>query len=222
MLKVKQIWCTTTLLPLYVLHPYLETGAGDLFSIVWCSKLQRLYIGCQNTSLQWYDFSSRSDIDADVQACSRTCIDDENFSASSSLSRKAHKFFDSYPQFERRAADINASNASPPKVPPQDAGKKDTKAFLSVPSANVIDSAHYGYVYCMALLPASREGSEHVIATSDEEADRYRTRLITGSGDETVKVCLRNLCTIHDYSLTSNSCLALGLHPAWCFSLAYI
>lgn len=56
------------------------------------------------------------------------------------------------------------------------------RASLHVSATNVIDSAHYGYVYCMTFLPSIREGSE------DPAPAGGATQLVTGSGDETVKV----------------------------------
>jgi di- and tripeptidase len=95
-----RIWSTTTLTPIYVLNPYLETGAGDLFSLVWSQNLQILYIGCQNTSLQWFDFNSNANVSSPGSATSTP----------GGHSRKVHKFFDSYPLFDRRPADIYAMN----------------------------------------------------------------------------------------------------------------
>ena len=130
---------------------------------------------------------------------------------STPTSRKAHKFFDSYPQYTRRPADLNARNptcasrmpsstslsTTPPsdsstgsRTPPDsscvqpDALKAPTAVF-QVPPENMIYSAHYGYVYCMALLPSNREGSD------DHPLHRGRgqsLQLVTGSGDSTVKV----------------------------------
>jgi di- and tripeptidase len=57
------------------------------------------------------------------------------------------------------------------------------QAFLQIPAANVVDSAHYGYIYCIALL----EGS-------DADGPHDRIQLVTGSGDETVKVMSIPLC----------------------------
>jgi hypothetical protein len=51
------------------------------------------------------------------------------------------------------------------------------RAFLQVPATNVIDSAHYGYIYCIALL----EGT-------DADGLPDGVQLVTGSGDETIKV----------------------------------
>ena len=69
---------------------------------------------------------------------------------------------------------------------------------LRVPSTNIVDSAHYGYIYCMGLVhrpseevqlrpfgefePETRYTSEHNIWEDGE------IRLVTGSGDEDVKV----------------------------------
>ncbi|KAF9013391.1 hypothetical protein BDQ17DRAFT_1386947 [Cyathus striatus] len=98
------IWSTVSLEPLYVIDPYLETGAGDLFSIVWSPSLQTIFIGCQNTSLQCY------------------------------------------PQTGRGSPDSDGSSVAP--VP---------QAFLTIPPSNVIDPAHWGYVYCMVLLTGSND-----------------------------------------------------------------
>ncbi|KAJ2935286.1 hypothetical protein H1R20_g1809, partial [Candolleomyces eurysporus] len=50
---------------------------------------------------------------------------------------------------------------------------------LNIPAVNVIDPAHYGYIYCMTALTATGDGI---------------TRLATGSGDESIKLwkCLPN------------------------------
>ena len=59
------------------------------------------------------------------------------------------------------------------------------RAEFSITAQNVIDSAHYGYVYCMVLIPSTRLG-----ATSVAQEDVV---LATGSGDETVKVCVARM-----------------------------
>ncbi|KII90799.1 hypothetical protein PLICRDRAFT_174166 [Plicaturopsis crispa FD-325 SS-3] len=173
-----RIWSTETLTPIYILNPYLETGAGDLFSIVWSPPLQTIFIGCQNTSLQWYDFQ-QSPEDASASGSSP---------GSSTSSRVAHKFFDSYPQYQRRPADIHASNGlmSPTlsKLASDDYVPAAPRAILRIPPTNVIDSAHYGYIYCMALLPSTRVGSDDPPPPRDDGS----THLVTGSGDETVKL----------------------------------
>jgi di- and tripeptidase len=147
-------------------------GAGDLFSIIWSSALRTIFIGCQNTSLQWYDFRDP------VPKISPSSSFVELLASGTSTPnpRKAHKFFDSYPQYERKAADIFANNGvgriRGRTSPESDLSDGSAGEYLDISATNVLDSAHYGYIYCMTIL-SEREG---VI------------QLATGSGDETVKV----------------------------------
>lgn len=164
-----RIWCTKTFTPLFILNPYSDTDAGDLFSLSWCSQRQTIYIGCQNTSLQWYTFS------------------DNPQSSGNATPRRAHKFFDSFPQQLHRApaahneqhaeessdGDCVESATSPPTV----------HVVLNIPGSNVIDSAHYGYIYCMAVIP-----SYHPRAFGNHTAPDNQLTLATGSGDECVKL----------------------------------
>ncbi|KAI0051074.1 Zn-dependent exopeptidase [Auriscalpium vulgare] len=161
-----RVWCTTTLRPLYVINPYLETDSGDLFSMAWSSTYKTIYFGCQNTSIQWYSFPDSAPPLSSVSGTSTP----------TGAAKKVHKFFDSYPRSQRKPADIFASNAATPPVLDQ-----ELCAVVDVPPSNVIDSAHYGYVYCMALSPSIRDGSDDVPGSREEQ-------LVTGSGDESIKV----------------------------------
>jgi len=157
------------------LNPYLETGAGDLFSLAWNPATQVIYIGCQNTSLQWQGFSKFQ---------LGQCTHEQSGSGTTTPSRKVHKFFDSYPQYTHRPADLQANNFSLSPSISKD-GFGGTNSSLNIPATNVIDSAHFGYVYCMTLLPSIREGTGEI---AQKQVQNYY--LVTGSGDETVKVCL--------------------------------
>ncbi|ESK84684.1 beta-ala-his dipeptidase [Moniliophthora roreri MCA 2997] len=146
-----RIWSAKTLSLLFTIDPYQDTGAGDLFSLAWSSTLQTLFIGCQNTSLQWLDFRHSAS---------------QSNSGAATPTRKAHKFFDSYPQYQRRPADIFAKNGITAVV------ESGQEPRLAVPASNSIESEHFGYIYCMALLDDKHNG----------------VKLVTGSGDESVKV----------------------------------
>ncbi|TFK40678.1 hypothetical protein BDQ12DRAFT_679847 [Crucibulum laeve] len=195
-----RIWSTVTLEPVYVIDPYLEICSGDLFSLVWSSSLQTIFVGCQNTSLQWFDFrqglprtGSNPSIVDEASSASGTCTP----SGAATL-RKAHKFFDSYPQYERKPADIYANNGISGRGSPDSDRSSNVptpRGYLGIPAENVIDSAHYGYVYCMAIL----ERSNGVL-------------LATGSGDETVKVwdCNSEAPTlVHEFVCNHGAVLAL-------------
>ncbi|KAI0247221.1 hypothetical protein BJV78DRAFT_1133717, partial [Lactifluus subvellereus] len=78
--------------------------------------------------------------------------------------RRAHKLFDNCPRSQRRSPDLEASNGICAPIRPVDGHVVLTNpptpcTELHIPPQNVIDSAHYGYVYCMALLPSTREGA---------------------------------------------------------------
>ncbi|KAF9235175.1 hypothetical protein BU15DRAFT_78272 [Melanogaster broomeanus] len=163
-----RIWSTATFAPIYVLHPYLETGAGDLFSLAWNPVLQTVYFGCQNTSIQWFDFCTGGQAQQQITP------------GSSTPTRKVHKFFDSYPQYTHKPADLRANNLS--SSPPPEAVICCKNEF-AIPACNVLDSAHVGYVYCMTMMPSQRAGSDdHTL----QSGASYQ--LLTGSGDETVKI----------------------------------
>ncbi|KAF5381886.1 hypothetical protein D9757_007553 [Collybiopsis confluens] len=161
-----RVWSAATLKPIYIIDTYAETCAGDLFTIAWCSNLQTIFIGCQNTSLQWFTFTPPSSSNAN----SGTTTPNGTFV------RKAHKFFDSYPQFERKPADLNANNPQLTTTTTTPSKSYFQQVFseaqrLGVPATNVIESEHFGYIYCLIVL--EWESS---------------TTLVTGSGDETVKI----------------------------------
>ena len=163
-----QVWCTRTHTPIFVLHPYLDTDAGDLFSLAWSPQHETVYIGCQNTSLQWFSFrGARGGTPGD---------------ATPHDTRKAHRFFDSYPRITRRPADNDAHNGTT-TVEETPSGAASPKGSYDVPPTNVVDAAHYGYVYCMALIPSHRAGTDESPRPDDA------IFLVTGSGDETIKVC---------------------------------
>ncbi|KAI0768916.1 Zn-dependent exopeptidase [Irpex lacteus] len=213
-----RVWSGKTLEPLFVLHPYMETDSGDLFCVNWDSVTSTVYFGCQNTSIQWLSFESVSELpssasdggsssgrSARASSLERVLSESSLRSGIATPPRRVHKFFDSYPQYERKPADLNARNptcssrspspclgSSTPSVSssydscvlPNGLPNSHAPQVLCVPPENMIWSAHYGYVYCMALAPSSnREGSDDPAI-----GPNTKMQLITGSGDATVKV----------------------------------
>ncbi|KAI6042632.1 glutathione degradosome [Pisolithus marmoratus] len=206
-LSIHQIWSTAKFEQIYILYPYLETGAGDLFSLAWNPSLQIIYIGCQNTSLQWFRFSE-DQIGQQLK---------ETSSGVSTPTRRVHKFFDSYPQYTHRPADRFANNfgsLSPPLLE-RDASVDPASAF-NIPASNVIDSAHYGYVYCMAIIPPSRTGSDDPRSPSGKCC-----QLLTGSGDETVKLwncMLSGPKLLHTFECSHGAVLSLAVRSDTIFA----
>ncbi len=185
------------LAPLFIIDPYLEHGSGDLFSLAWSPTLQTIFVGCKNTSLQWFDFRNQVSPSGSSSSLQETLNSGCATPALTSL-RKAHKFFDSYPQSARKPADTNARNGSTyltgHQTPDTEYSEVPTpQAHLNIPASNVVDSAHWGYIYCMTILD-----------------DENGVRLATGSGDEYVKVGLR-IVAVNALVLKHSALTAMGL-----------
>ncbi|EFI27177.1 hypothetical protein CC1G_15002 [Coprinopsis cinerea okayama7 len=197
-----RVWSTKTLEPLYVITPYQDHSAGDLYSIAWLPSIQTIYVGCQNTSLQWLEINNlitRSDCNPSHDSGTSVSSGTSTPSRSSSQ-RQAHKFFDSYPIYERKPADVFARNSriGGRGSPDSDLSISISRLHLEIPSKNVIDSAHYGYIYCMTILKPGEEDKE--------------PRLATGSGDESVKIwkCQANRPTLeHQFQFSHGAVLAI-------------
>ncbi|KAF8334688.1 uncharacterized protein EI90DRAFT_2914698 [Cantharellus anzutake] len=208
-----RVWDTSALSLIYTIHPHGETEAGDIFSLAYSPPhssmdsddapgLNTLFFGCQNTSLQWLDLSRPNDCLAleDMDASDLSMVGDGSGAvtpevipmglgisvASPSGLRKLHKFFDSQP---RGASNSALGSVRTPSSAISQLPSSAENFTLQVPPQNVIESAHFGYVYCMALVPwgcssSSRNGG------SESEIDSHSISqcLVTGSGNADVKV----------------------------------
>ncbi|GJJ15699.1 hypothetical protein Clacol_009977 [Clathrus columnatus] len=209
-----RIWSTRNLTPVCILTPHLDTSAGDIFSLAYSPTLQTLYFGCQNTSLQWYDLSRcrraypavaqrrTPSVESDASVHHRRPLSLEldqpehdpapdGFHGDTGLAldrKKWHRFFDNTPRLGRPvlspAASFTPQTHSGSSTP---SNLGHSPRVLQVPPQNIIHSAHYGYIYCMALLPSPLEsaGKHQNNEVNHEEED---VLLITGSGDESIKI----------------------------------
>ncbi|KAG9017933.1 hypothetical protein FRB90_000115 [Tulasnella sp. 427] len=209
-----RIWNTDTLESLYVLSPFADYNSGDIFSIAFSAATHTLFLGCQNTSLQWFDLSEGSrDWNYNTKRGSTHLGD----SPQNLPSRKPHKFFDSQPQPAGRPTpsphpgscvlpvtpsstlrslpgattpplannhhlQMSTSNSTSESGDHHEDSKPAETHVLSIPQDNWVPSAHYGYIYCMAIVP------EHEIDGQVAEKQRKTVQLVTGSGDEDVKL----------------------------------
>ena len=170
---------------MYILNPHLDVDAGDLFSIAYSISLQTLYVGCQNTSLQWFNFSKNAVPPARSQGEELSASEFEKVSQELSevingKKYQRHRFFDSLPQPEGRPKLAESEAQTPYSEKSQTILQHE--GVLQIEGCSVIDSAHYGYIYSMVILASSKDGSSR--RSNDAEA----VALATGSGDETVKV----------------------------------
>lgn len=156
--------------------------------------MQTLYIGCQNTSLQWFNFKKNSvppvhSRDEEKSADHFEQVSQELTEVINSKKYQRHRFFDSLPQPEGRPQNnsrLNSGLATPGSDHTDDASPHE--GVLQVEGCCVVDSAHYGYIYSMVIL--SKDVYMHQGSKEEE------VTLVTGSGDETVKVCIQFLYII--------------------------
>lgn len=113
-----------------------------------------------------------------------------------SLDRKKwHRFFDNTPRLGKpigsptTASVHTSSGASTPS--------SGHPRVLQVSSQNIIHSAHFGYIYSMALLPSPLENAMLHDKVDGQDKSEDNVLLLTGSGDETVKVRLAISSHIH-------------------------
>lgn len=219
--------------------------AGDIFSLVWCCGTQTIIFGCQNTSIQWFDCTTldsstaispgSTPLIADSASVASVDSDKLSLGLPSSLRRgqpKVHKFFDSYPQSERKPADEFAMNGVVGSPPASQPGCVDGPpaalplAAFDIPPENEVDSAHYGYVYAMVVLPSTRDGSDDILPLDS----KFGWHLVTGSGDETIKVSppsskrsvyIDIFLGLDDQSRRYYPCAHLRLRPRRCAIIGY-
>ncbi|KAL8902968.1 MAG: hypothetical protein Q9207_004241 [Kuettlingeria erythrocarpa] len=126
---IVNVWCTNSLRALYSI--YSTYDVGDVFCVVYSASLDTVYLGAQNTSIQWYDLS-----DGD-----RRAIPD--------LSRhplnRNHRFFDS--KGPGGAPTPRPTSAVEPR---SQSGKQ-----LEIDNKDILQYAHNGYAYCMLLFGSS-------------------------------------------------------------------
>lgn len=123
---VINVWCPKTLRRLYEIYGVHDVG--DIFCTAYSDQHDTLYIGAQNTTIQWVKLSDAS---------SRVSPDSQ-----SHPDRRSHRFFDS------KAV---GGGATPRRNEDRWALIPRAQAVLEVDSGSVRHFAHNGYVYCMLM-----------------------------------------------------------------------
>ncbi|KAL9126819.1 MAG: hypothetical protein Q9217_004193 [Psora testacea] len=135
------VWDTSTLQRLYSI--YSKYDVGDVFCVAYSSALQSVYLGAQNTSIQWYDLS-RKDLRPPPDPLLHP-------------SHRNHRFFDSK----------GPTGVSTPRPSSADECRAFGGQELEIDRDHIVQYAHYGYVYCMLLakgLSHQPQGGETLIS----------------------------------------------------------
>ncbi|KAG8532737.1 uncharacterized protein KY384_002614 [Bacidia gigantensis] len=122
---ILNVWDASNLQRVYSI--YSSYDVGDVFCVAYSSNLQTVYLGAQNTAIQWYDLSERD---------SRPPPDPK-----SHPSYRNHRFFDS-----KGPGGTSTPRPSSPEEPRALGGRE-----LEIERNHIVHYAHFGYVYCMLL-----------------------------------------------------------------------
>lgn len=169
-----KVWDLNTLNEIYVIYSVYDIG--DIFSVAWIPRHEVLVFGAQNASIQWIKLYDKT---------SYTTTQDPN----NLPSFRFDKFFDSKgpggkmaPQQHQKRLLVAESDAKKRHSSTSDGPNNQNTPIdlLEIPPKNVIQYAHYGYVY--SLLVVNRKLSNYI--KDNDEQDEY---LVSGGGDGTVK-----------------------------------
>ena len=119
------VWSTSSLQRLYSI--YSTYDVGDVFCVAYSAALRTVYLGAQNTSIQWYDLSTKDSKPPPDPA--------------SHPSHRNHRFFDSK----------DPAGRSTPRPQSVQGNRSFGGRELQIEQDHIVQFAHYGYVYCMLL-----------------------------------------------------------------------
>ncbi|TGO44084.1 hypothetical protein BCON_0612g00010 [Botryotinia convoluta] len=119
-------WCPTTLVRKY--HIYSTYDVGDVFSVAYSPQFETVYLGAQNTSIQWVSLRD---------SATRPTPNPERHP-----DRRNHRFFDS----------VQHGGTSTPRPRPAGRAAADQGDVLEIDKAHMKQYAHFGYVYCMLMV----------------------------------------------------------------------
>ncbi|RAR05491.1 glutathione degradosome [Stemphylium lycopersici] len=188
---IVNVWCSSTFKHLYALwSPY---DIGDIFCVAYSSHHHTVYLGAQNTSIQWYDLKEKDTRPAP--------------SLSSHPAERKNKFFDS----------LGPGGAQTPRPSGADTRPRDAAGGqeLQIDSRDIFQFAHYGYVHCMLLgsgiLPEAP--SEEVLVSGGGDG-----RILLWRIDPTQRGSISGIYTLEDGREEGESILSLAREGSFLYS----
>lgn len=132
---------------------YSRCDIGDVFSVVWAPNHEYLFLGAQNASIQWIQVYDRDSYNTTQDP-------------SGLPSLRFDRFFDSKGPGGRVVPEQSTSR-----------GEHTGTSLYEIPAQNIIQYAHYGYVYSLLIIKRTNP-----FQNTEEEY------LVSGGGDGTVKI----------------------------------
>ncbi|EMD64267.1 hypothetical protein COCSADRAFT_36842 [Bipolaris sorokiniana ND90Pr] len=188
---IVNVWCTSTFKHLYALwSPY---DIGDIFCVAYSSQHHTVYLGAQNTSIQWYDLKEK-----DTRPTP---------SLSSRPTERKNRFFDS----------LGPGGAQTPRPAGADTRPRDAAGGqeLQIDSHDICQFAHYGYVHCMlvgsGILPEAP--SEEVLVSGGGDG-----RILLWRIDPSQRGSISAIYTLEDGREEGESILSLVREGSFLYS----
>ncbi|KAI8931812.1 hypothetical protein NX059_011449 [Plenodomus lindquistii] len=188
---IVNVWCTSSFRHVYaVWSPY---DIGDIFCVAYSSRHDTIYLGAQNTSIQWYDLKEK-----DARPRPAT---------SSHPNARKNKFFDS----------LGPGGAQTPKPISAEYRPRDATGGqeLQIDGQDIHQFAHYGYVHCMLLgqgiLP--EEPAEEVLVSGGGDG-----RIVLWRIDPTQRGSISIIYTLEDGREEGESILSLAREGSFLYS----
>ncbi|KAH7074067.1 hypothetical protein FB567DRAFT_188527 [Paraphoma chrysanthemicola] len=183
--------CTSTFRHLYALwSPY---DVGDIFCVAYSTYHRTVYLGAQNTSIQWYDLKEK-----DTRPRPKLA---------SHPSERKNRFFDS----------LGPGGVQTPKPSGADNRPRDAVGGqeLEINGQDIHQFAHYGYVHCMLLgkgiLPEAPE--EEVLVSGGGDG-----RIILWHIDPDKGGAISSICSLEDGREEGESILSLAREGTFLYS----
>ncbi|KAF1970049.1 glutathione degradosome [Bimuria novae-zelandiae CBS 107.79] len=188
---IVNVWCISGFTRLYALwSPY---DVGDIFCVAYSSCYKTLYLGAQNTSIQWYDLKQK-DLRPQPDLASHP-------------SERKNRFFDS----------TGPGGVSTPRPQGAETIVRDAVGgqSLEIDRQDVHQFAHYGYVNCMLLGQGILPGapSEEVLVSGGGDG-----RIVLWSIDQDNGGAISSICTLEDGREEGESILSLVRDGAFLYS----
>ncbi|KAL5117333.1 hypothetical protein ACEQ8H_004778 [Pleosporales sp. CAS-2024a] len=188
---IVNVWCTCTFRHLYALwSPY---DIGDIFCVAYSSYHRTVYLGAQNTSIQWYDLKEKDARPPPTLA--------------SHPSERKNRFFDS----------LGPGGVQTPKPSGAENRPKDAVGGqeLQIDSQDIHQFAHFGYVHCMLLgrriLPEAPE--EEVLVSGGGDGRIFLWRIDPSKGG-----AISAICALEDGREEGESILSLAREGTFLYS----
>lgn len=162
--RITNAWDLKTFDRVYSLYSTYDTG--DVFCVAYSARLKTVYLGAQNTSIQWYDLKEKDQ---------RPKPQPDNHPL-----MREDPFFDS-----RGPGGVRTPRPAHHHIHPRHAKGGQV---LEIDNASITHFAHYGYVYCMMLargiLPDSPDQEALISAGGDGAINIWRLEEKNGGGIE--------------------------------------